>query len=200
MLRVAPRRQSSAAHLCPLTALPAELSLRVFMLIELESKQWTDLLLVDRIFHSFIKTHEAVLVKNAAESQRQDPLAALLVLRSDPTFTAFFKLYDEQEMFHSIVHATRHLNVYPRCFPSIKDVNFGRSPESLNAFRPGFLIHHHRFISIGTCQGKVSAQTDSLTKCGRCFVFLKSSCNRRSLLQGPGSIHHGKNVIFPISI
>jgi hypothetical protein len=141
---------SSRRH-CPLTVLPAELSIKILSSIDLEIEALTKLCLVDQLFYNFMKSHEAILVINAVK--HRDPLAALLVLRPNPSYHALFTLYNEQKILHSIIDIVQREEKYRHCFPHIKDPNFWQSPGCAHVLRAGFLIHH-RIASIETRQDK----------------------------------------------
>ena len=142
---------TSATRCCPLTRLPVELSLKVLMLIEIEAEVFTNLLLGDRVFYSFIKLHETKIVTNVV--QHQDPLAARLLLRAIPSFSAFSRFYKEDKIFHSIVDNRPFANVKYYNHPDIKDPNFGQSPGFRHILRAGFLLHH-QVVLIETRRGK----------------------------------------------
>jgi hypothetical protein len=107
---------------CPLTGLPTELCVKVVSMIDLEELTLMRLFLVDKLFYAFLKNQESILVKRAA--QNRDRLAALLVLRSNPSYQAFFRLRKEQKIFDSIVETLQKNQIYARCLSFMRDADF----------------------------------------------------------------------------
>jgi hypothetical protein len=136
---------------CPLTALPMDLCVEVVFMIDLEERTLMRLFLVDKLFYAFLKNQESILVKKAAQSR--DRLAALLVLRSNPSYQAFFRLRKEQKIFDSIVEALQKNQTYARCLRFMRDADFWQTAGSTQILRLGFLIHH-RIASIKTVKEK----------------------------------------------
>ena len=136
---------------CPLTALPTDLCVQVFSMIDLEERTLMRLFLVDKLFYAFLKNQESILVNRAAKSR--DRLAAILVLHSNPSYQAFFRLRKEQRIFDSIVETLQKNQMYARCLPFMKDADFWQAAGFTHILRLGFLIHH-RMASIKTAKDK----------------------------------------------
>lgn len=120
-------------------------------MIDLNEQALIRLFLVDPIFYTFMKTQESILVKTVAQSR--DRFAALLVLRSNPSYQAFFSLCKEQKIFDSIVETLQKAQQYHRCLHFMRDANFWQATGSAHILRLGFLIHH-RMASIKTAEDK----------------------------------------------
>ena len=120
-------------------------------MIDLDEQTLLRLYLVSKHFYVFLKNRESILVKKAA--QRRDRLAALLVLRSNPSYQAFFRLRKEQKIFDSIVKTLQKSQSYAPCLRFMKDANFWKAAGSTQILRLGFLIHH-RMASIKTAEDK----------------------------------------------
>jgi hypothetical protein len=120
-------------------------------MIDLEERTLMRLFLVDKLFYAFLKNQESILVKRAAQSR--DRLAALLVLRSNSSYQAFFRLRKEQKIFDSIVETLQKNQIYARCLPFMRDADFWQAAGSTQILRLGFLIHH-RMASIQTAKDK----------------------------------------------
>jgi hypothetical protein len=85
----------------PLKRLPAEISLQIFSYLGLEPRELTGLLTVDRQSYGFLKSHKAALVHAACHPK--NALDCLLVLGSNPTYAAFFKLGSGRDVYDLIL-------------------------------------------------------------------------------------------------
>lgn len=118
-------------------------------MIDLEKRTLMRLCLVDKLFYTFLKNHESILIKKATH----DRVAALLVLRLNPSYQAFFRIRKEQEIFDSIIKTLQKNGTYARRLFFMKNVNFWQAAGSTQILRLGFLIHH-RMASIKTVKTK----------------------------------------------